>query len=56
MLEMLNAKEREAADWERLFNEADPGFRVLSIKQPPAAKLGIVEAEWVDAEEVNGFH
>ncbi len=56
MLEMLNAKEREAVDWEKLFHEADPGFRVLSIKQPPAAKLGIVEAEWAGAEEVNGFH
>ena len=56
MLEMLNAKERERIDWERLFNEADPGFRVLGIKQPPAAKLGIVEAEWMGAGEVNGFH
>ena len=55
MLEMLNAKEREAADWERLFHEADPGFRVLDIKQPPAAKLGIIEADWVGVEEVNGF-
>ncbi len=56
MLEMLNAKEREKGDWETLFNEADPGFRILSIKQPPAAKLGIVEAEWVGTEDVNGFH
>ena len=56
MLEMLNAKERERADWEKLFNEADPGFRILGIKQPPAAKLGIVEAEWAGAEEVNWSH
>ena len=56
MLEMLNAKEMEAADWEELFNEADPGFRILGIKQPPAAKLDIIEAEWVGVEEANGFH
>lgn len=56
MLEMLNAKEREAGDWEKLFTQADPGFRILGIKQPPGAKLGIIEAEWVGAEESNGYH
>ena len=30
--------------------------QALSIKQPPAARLGIVEAEWVGAEEAKGFH
>lgn len=54
MLEMLNAKEREAADWERLFHEADPGFHLLNIKQPAAANLGIIEVEWTGVEEVNG--
>ena len=52
MLEMQNAKEREAGDWEKLFNEADPGFKFLGIKQPPTARLGIIEAEWLGTKEL----
>ena len=49
-------RERETADWERLFNEANPGFRVIRIKRPSATKLGIIETEWMGTEDINDVH
>lgn len=46
MLEFHNAKERDADDWATLFHDADPRFKFLGVKQPPAASMGIIEAEW----------
>lgn len=46
MLEFHNAKERDADDWAKLFHEADPRFKFLGVKQPPAAKMGSTEARW----------
>lgn len=46
MLEFHNAKERDADDWAKLFHDADPRFQFLGVKQPPAAKMGFIEARW----------
>lgn len=46
MLELLNAKEREKGDWAKLFQDADPNFKFLGVKQPRFSKLGIIEAAW----------
>lgn len=46
MLEFHNAKERDADDWAKLFHDADPRFKFLGVKQPPAAKMGFIEARW----------
>ena len=46
MLSLFNARERERADWEALFAEADPRFRPVSVWVPEGATLAIVEAVW----------
>ena len=46
MLQLQNAKERDADDWIQLFLDTDPRFKVLVIKQPQFSKLGIIEAIW----------
>lgn len=42
----LSARERGAEDFRKLFHDADPRFKLLSVKQPPASQLGFVEVEW----------
>lgn len=46
MMEFHNGKERDAADWRKLFHKADPRFEVLKITQPPGSRLGIIEVGW----------
>jgi len=46
MLELQNAKEREAGDWERLFRDADPRFKLTGINQSPSARLAVIEGTW----------
>jgi len=46
MWRMFNAKERDEADWRKLFAETDERFRVVQVIRPPGQALGIVEVEW----------
>lgn len=46
MWRMFNAKERDEADWRRLFSEADERFRVIRVVRLPGQSLGIIEVEW----------
>lgn len=46
MLELHNAKERSKNYWAQLFQEADPRFRFVGIKQPAFSRMGIIEAVW----------
>lgn len=46
MLEMHNGKERDLDDWKQLFASADKRFRIVSVKQPPSSRLGLLEVEW----------
>ena len=46
MLELHNAKERDADDWNQLFHLADERLKIVSIVQPERSKLGLVEAVW----------
>ena len=46
MLSLFNARERERADWEDLFRQADPRFRALRVWVPGGATLAVVEAVW----------
>lgn len=46
MKELLNAKERTSEDWKQLFHDADPRFKLLQIKKPPASELSIIEFSW----------
>ena len=54
MMVMFNARDREAGDWGRLFEEADPRFKFLGARVPsknvegipPTFLLSIIEAVW----------
>jgi hypothetical protein len=51
MMVAMNAKEREEADWEALFEKADPGFKYLGAKRPTGSRMMIIEAEWEGSKE-----
>lgn len=46
MLSILNARERDADEWESLFAEADPRFEFQDVKRPNGSNLAIIEAIW----------
>ena len=46
MLSILNARERDADEWESLFTEADARFEFQGVKRPNGSNLAIMEAIW----------
>ena len=46
MLSLFNARERERADWEQIFQDADYRFKNVRIWVPEGAALAIIEAVW----------
>ena len=46
MLTLFNARERDRADWEALFEQADARFRDIRVWVPEGATLAIIEAVW----------
>jgi hypothetical protein len=46
MMVAMNAKEREQADWQALFEKADPRFKYLGAKKPEGSRMWIIEAMW----------
>lgn len=54
MKELQNAKERDAGEWARLFETADPRFVMREIREPAGSDLAIIVAEWVAKDEVEG--
>lgn len=48
MLELHNAKERDRNDWAQLFQEVDPRFKFVGVKQPAFSRMGIIEAVWTN--------
>ena len=46
MLTIQNSKEREAADWKKLFDETDSRFQFTGIKRVPISSLALIEAVW----------
>lgn len=48
MLGFFNGREREKADWENLFREADPRFHNVQMWTPSGSVLSIIEATWND--------
>jgi hypothetical protein len=51
MMLAMNAKEREEADWEALFEKADPGLKYLGAKRPTGSRMMLIEAEWQGTKE-----
>ena len=51
MMVAMNAKEREEADWEKLFKKADPGFKYLGTTRPTGSRMMLIEAEWEGPRE-----
>ena len=43
---LLNSKERDADEWIKLFEKADPRFRAVKIRSRPQSMLPIIEATW----------
>lgn len=46
MLSFFNGREREEADWEKLFREADERFADIGIWTPEGSSFAIIEATW----------
>lgn len=46
MLLTMNAKEREQADWQALFEKADARFKYLGARRPEGSHMWIIEAVW----------
>lgn len=46
MKETLNAKERDAGDWVRLFHDAHPQFKLQEIITPPSSDLAMIVVLW----------
>jgi hypothetical protein len=46
MLSLFNSREREKADWENLFREADERFAEIKIWTPERSSFAIIEATW----------
>lgn len=46
MLTLLNAQEREEAEFRNLFSTADPGFKFKGVTRSPGCRMSVVEAVW----------
>lgn len=51
MKEIQNAKERDADDWKKLFEDADPRFKFKGIKTPVGSILSMISATWEVVED-----
>ncbi len=49
----MNAKEREEADWEALFQRADPRFKYLGAKTPEGSRMSLIEVEWAGGKDIS---
>lgn len=41
-----NAQERDREDWEKLFQDADPRYRIVDVTRPENSVLSIIEIRW----------
>jgi len=46
MLQLLNAREREAQEWETLFQQADDRYELVQIRHPEGSSLSLMEFQW----------
>lgn len=44
-----NARKRDTEAWGGLFHKGDNRFNLWDGPLPPGARMGIIEAEWMDA-------
>jgi hypothetical protein len=47
MLQQFNSRERDAAEWEALFKEADERFKLDRIVSLPWSILSVIEFRWL---------
>jgi hypothetical protein len=52
MMELMNAREREAQDWASLFQRADVRFELIGTTQPPTSSLSLIEFRWKGTAEL----
>lgn len=53
MITLLNSQERTREEYEALFKEADPAFRMVGVIRPKRCRMGIIEAVW-EGEDYGG--
>ncbi|KAI0138094.1 S-adenosyl-L-methionine-dependent methyltransferase [Hypoxylon sp. NC0597] len=46
MMQLLNAQERDEAQWRELLAKADSRFQWIGVTRPPGSALAIIEALW----------
>ncbi|KAI1212599.1 S-adenosyl-L-methionine-dependent methyltransferase [Annulohypoxylon truncatum] len=46
MMQLLNARERDEAQWKELLAKADSRFQWIGVTRPPGSALAIIEASW----------
>ncbi|OTA54624.1 S-adenosyl-L-methionine-dependent methyltransferase [Hypoxylon sp. EC38] len=46
MMQLLNAQERDEAQWRELLAKADSRFQWIGVTRPPGSALAIIEASW----------
>ena len=46
MMACWNSRERSIRDFEELFLQTDPGFRLLKVITPASSSLSIIEVLW----------
>lgn len=51
MMVAMNAKEREEADWQALFEKADPRYKYLGVTKPKNSRMWLIEAIWEGTKE-----
>ena len=49
MMALQNGKERDLADWKKLFSEADSRLSIVNVSQPAGSVLGLLEVRLGDA-------
>lgn len=53
MLQLLNAREREAQEWVALFQQADDRYELINNVKPEGSSLSLLEFQWKGSEEMS---
>lgn len=46
MIASFNGRERDADEWQSLFERADPRFSSVGVTQPKGSNLALIRATW----------
>lgn len=46
MQAIFNSQERTINEWKALFQQADPRFEFMDVKEPKGSALAIIDVRW----------